>query len=75
MKVYCIFRLSKQRWSNRGNQTASSDGSQLLELYRTWMARWCTSVAVALLFLGTIHYTALVDLPSAEIFRDILFVR
>ena len=71
VKVYCIFRLSKQRWSNRGNQTAGADGSQLLELYRTWMARWCTAVAVALLVLTTVHYTALVDIPSKDRLRDV----
>ena len=72
VKVYCIFRLSKQRWSNRGNQTAESDGSLLLELYRTWMARWCTSVAATLLLLVTVHYSALVNLPSAEVFKDLV---
>jgi len=30
VKVYCIFRLSKQRWSNRGNQSAGGDGSAML---------------------------------------------
>lgn len=71
VKVYCIFRLSKQRWSNRGNQTAGSNGDYLVEVFRTWMARWCTTVAVALLFLATIHYTALVDFPSSESMLDI----
>ena len=73
VKVYCIFRLSKQRWSNRGNQSAGGDGSVALEIFRTWMARWCTAVAVALLFLGTAHYAALADIPSGEKLRD-LFV-
>lgn len=73
VKVYCIFRLSKQRWSNRGNQSAGGDGSAMLELFRTWMARWCTAVALALLFLGTVHYTSLAEYPSGERLRD-LFV-
>jgi len=72
VKVYCIFRLSKQRWSYRGNQSGGSEGSALLEQFRTWMARWCTVVAVALLFLGTVHYTALVELPTHEQLRDVL---
>ena len=71
VKVYCIFRLSKQRWSNRGNQSAGGDGSELIELFRTWMARWCTAVAVALLFLGTVHYTDLANIPSSERLRDL----
>ena len=72
VKVYCIFRLSKQSWSNRGNQTSTTDGSQLLETYRNWMARWCTSMAVALLFIGTLHYSALIQIPSGERFLDVI---
>ncbi len=72
VKVYCIFRLSKQRWSNRGNQSAGSDGNHLIELFRTWMANWCTTIAVALLILGTIHYAALVEIPTTEALKDIV---
>lgn len=60
VKVYCIFRLSKQRWSNRGNQSSGSDGSALLEKFRNGMAQWCTAIAVVVLFLGTLHYSQLV---------------
>ena len=63
VKVYCIFRLSKQRWSNRGNQSSES-GSDLKELARNWMATWCTSVCVVMLFLFTVHYSQLVSIPS-----------
>ena len=71
VKVYCIFRLSKQRWSNRGNQTAGDGGTSFVDLYRIWMARWCTAVAVACLFLATVHYTALLDVPSFEQVKDL----
>lgn len=67
VKVYCIFRLSKQRWSNRGNQSAGMDGEGIVETARNVMAFWCTSVAVALLFLGTVHYSQLVSFPSHTI--------
>lgn len=73
VKVYCIFRLSKQRWSNRGNQAAGMNGDSLAELARNGMATWCTSIAVALLFLTTVHYSKLVDLPTATQVLD--FVR
>lgn len=73
VKVYCIFRLSKQRWSNRGNQTAGMGGDSLLELYRTWMARWCTTIAVSLLFIATVHYTHLIEIPSLRILKNVLF--
>ena len=73
VKVYCIFRLSKQRWSNRGNQTAGMDGASWVETARNWMAAWCTTVAVALLFLATIHYSKLVAIPSKEQIMSMLF--
>ena len=66
VKVYCIFRLSKQKWSNRGNQKSASDGSELVEFLRNSMASWCTSIAVALLFLVTLHYSQLIKVPSKE---------
>lgn len=72
VKVYCIFRLSKQRWSNRGNQTSAADGSQLVENARNWMAAWCTGIAVVLLFLGTWHYTGLVEVPTRTELLDSL---
>ena len=74
VKVYCIFRLSKQRWSNRGNQTAGAGGSALVESARNMMANWCTAVAVALLFLVTSHYANLVGVPSVYAITDV-FVR
>jgi len=72
VKVYCIFRLSKQRWSNRGNQSSEDGEDYWLNLYRTWMARICTVVAVALLFIATVHYSQLVALPSQTQIQDVL---
>lgn len=66
VKVYCLWRLSKQRWSNRGNQTAGMGGGGLLETYRTWMARYLTVFSVAVLFLAVILYTGLLEIPSAR---------
>lgn len=71
VKVYCIYRLSKQRWSNRGNQSSGNDGSNLVETARNWMAAWCTAVAVTLLFLVTIHYSKLIEVPSKSLFMNI----
>jgi len=70
VKVYCIFRLSKQRWSNRGNQTAGMNGDSLTAMARNGMAAWCTAVAVALLFVGTTHYSKLIDIPTGVAFRE-----
>ncbi|HBF61730.1 MAG TPA: transcriptional regulator, partial [Methyloceanibacter sp.] len=63
VKVYAIFRLSKQRWSNRGNQTAGA-GAGLVDQARSAMAAWCTAIAVILLFLFTAHYAGLVPVPT-----------
>ncbi|MCR9139242.1 MAG: glycosyltransferase family 2 protein [Alphaproteobacteria bacterium] len=65
VKVYCIFRLSKQRWSNRGNQAAGMNGDSVVEMARNGMAAWCTSIAVGLLFLVTVHYSNLIEIPSS----------
>lgn len=64
VKVYCIFRLSKQKWSNRGNQSSSSGDNVFVEKARNMMANWCTSVAVMLLVLVTLHYCNLLEFPS-----------
>ena len=74
VKVYCLWRLAKQRWSNRGNQSAGLGGASLLDCYRNAMAAWCTLLSVSLLFLGTILYTGLVDLPSTT-FVQLLLTR
>jgi len=72
VKVWCIFRLSKQRWSNRGDQKSSVDGSYLLDLARNAMANWCTSIAVLLLFLITMHYANLINIPSYQMLITML---
>lgn len=68
VKVWCIFRLSKQRWSNRGDQKSAIEGSYLLELARNTMANWCTAVAVILLFIITLLYANIITGPSYEMF-------
>ena len=74
VKVYAIFRLSKQRWSNRGNQTAGA-GVGLVERARSAMAAWCTTIAVILLILFTVHYAGLVAIPTATQFADVASLR
>ena len=64
VKVYSIWRLAKQRWTNRGNQAAGLGGQSLVETGRNFMAMWCTGLSVAILFLATIIYTGLIDIPS-----------
>ena len=72
VKVYCIFRLSKQRWSNRGNQSSESGEASLLEASRNAMANWCTTISVLMLFVATAHYAEFVDPPSFETMTTLL---
>ncbi len=74
VKVYCIFRLSKQKWSNRGNQSSKDDGSYWLELYRNVMASWCTTIAVMTLFIVTLHYAHFIQIPSYQMLVSFLGV-
>ncbi|MEM7190331.1 MAG: transcriptional regulator, partial [Pseudomonadota bacterium] len=69
VKVYCLWRLSKQKWSNRGAQSAGFGGGSMLAMARDWMAMYLTLLSVALLFLGTMLYTGLVEMPSAAFVR------
>ncbi|MCV6545882.1 MAG: glycosyltransferase family 2 protein [Cohaesibacter sp.] len=71
VKVYCIFRLSKQRWSNRGNQSAGLGGNDLTEMARNAMANWCTALAVMLLVLGTLFLSGLAEFPSFALVSDL----
>jgi len=78
VKVYCIFRLSKQSWSNRGNQKSTDSADRYVQMFQNWMASLCTGVAVGLLFLFTVHYSAILPIPSSEQFSDsfaFLFIR
>ena len=72
VKVYCLFRLSKQRWTNRGDQR-SADGSGMVEVLRNVMASYLTTFYVFLLALVVLVYSELLDLPSTVAARTLLF--
>ncbi len=59
VKVYCLARLSKQRWTNRGNQSAGGGDTWDAKL-RDMMAFWVTSVWVVALVFGVWWYAGLV---------------
>ena len=63
IKVYILFRLSQQKWSNRGNQTAGFNFSWVNAM-RKAMASYLTLFYVSLLVLGTVIYTQIFELPS-----------
>ena len=61
VKVYCLARLSKQRWTNRGNQSSGMDDT-IAERLREVMAFWMTSVWVAALVYTVWIYSGLIKL-------------
>jgi glycosyltransferase Alg8 len=73
VKVYMLWRLAKQRWANRGNQTAGMGGRTLEARFRDAMAIWLTSVSFGGLFLAVMLYSELLVVPSAGFVRAVLF--
>jgi glycosyltransferase Alg8 len=63
VKVYCLFRLAQQRWTNRGDQKAGFGGS-ILDGMRRIMAGYLTFVAVLGLVLAIVSYAGFVRAPS-----------
>lgn len=72
VKVYCLFRLSKQRWSNRGNQSSDPSEDSLKERARNFMASYLTTFYVTCLMVGVVAYSGLLQLPSYAFTREFL---
>lgn len=72
VKVYCLFRLSKQRWLNRGNQTAgiSSGAKQVL---RNSMANYVTAIYISGLVFCVVVFSHLIQ-PLSSFSAAMLFV-
>jgi glycosyltransferase Alg8 len=66
VKVYMLWRLAKQKWSNRGDQRAGFGASDSLATFREWMAFYLTALSIAGLFLSVILYSQLLTLPTWE---------
>lgn len=64
VKVYMMWRLSKQRWANRGNQTQGFDGPGYVAVARNAMAMYLTVLSFFGLFLCVMIYTRLLEIPS-----------
>ncbi|MEM7776633.1 MAG: glycosyltransferase [Pseudomonadota bacterium] len=64
VKIYMMWRLAKQKWANRGNQTQGFSGRSWVDFARTWMARYLTAFSFASLFLVVTIYTQLLVVPS-----------
>ena len=63
VKVYCMFRLSKQRRTNLGDQRAGF-GTSLVDSMRNVVACNVTTAAMLGLLLGIISYSDVFQLPT-----------
>jgi glycosyltransferase Alg8 len=68
VKVYSIFRLSKQRWFNRGDQKSGQSGDRLIAMARDSFATYQTTLGLAALFLIVMLVSGLVDVPGVRLF-------
>jgi glycosyltransferase Alg8 len=73
VKVYILWRLSKQKWANRGDQRAGFDSAGWQALAREMMASYLTALSVLALFLAVMFYTGLLHVPSWHFVKTILF--
>lgn len=71
VKVYCLFRLSKQRWTNRGDQRYGEDN----DWYRGLMANYTTTVWVSSLVMFVTFYSGVLSHPGWVQMQFLLFGR
>ena len=69
VKLYMVWRLSKQKWANRGNQKQGFSGGSWIAIAQTTMAIYLTVISFAALFLAVIIYSEVLTVPS---FRFVL---
>ena len=65
IKVHLLFRMSKQRWLNRGDQRVSAGAANMLAFQR-FMAGFITVFYVALLIFAIAVYSGVLKLPRWE---------
>ena len=65
IKVHLLFRMSKQRWLNRGDQRVSAGAANMLAFQR-FMAGFITVFYVALLIFAIAVYSGVLQLPRWE---------
>lgn len=62
VKIYMIFHLSKQKWSNRGNQSAGG-GTGWRDRLRNGFAKFQLLTATGVFLVVLMAYVGLIDLP------------
>jgi glycosyltransferase Alg8 len=73
VKVYMIWRLSKQKWANRGNQKAGFSGDGWLAKAREYMAVYLTALSYASLILGVMVYSGVLAVPKWSMIVALIF--
>ena len=73
VKMFILWRLAKQKWANRGNQTAGFAAPGWLAQAREWMAAYLTTLSFCSLTLATVVYTQILSVPSWNTVKAILF--
>jgi mannuronan synthase len=63
IKVHLLFRLSKQRWLNRGDQQAQFDRGDLLS-FQKFMAKFLTAFYISLVVFVIAVYSGALQLPQ-----------
>ncbi len=71
VKVYCLFRLSKQRWTNRGDQRAGFGGT-FVDRVRNVVASYLTTVAMVGLAIALVSYSQVLRLPTQYTFMSLI---
>ncbi|MEZ5776180.1 MAG: glycosyltransferase [Hyphomicrobiaceae bacterium] len=72
VKIYMLWRLAKQKWSNRGDQRAGFGEDGFIARFREGMALYLTVLSVAGLFLAVIVYSRLLNVPSWDFISAML---
>ena len=62
VKIFMIFHLSKQKWSNRGNQTAG-EGAGLIDSVKNGFAKVQLVTAVSAFLMLIMIYVGLIEVP------------
>ena len=63
IKLYLLWRLPRQRWSNRGNQVAGMSGGGLIATIRNVMAIYLTSLSLSMLLISALVTTSILTVP------------
>ncbi len=73
VKVYMMWRLAKQKWTNRGNQKQGFAGDGWIATFREAMATYLTVLSFTSIFIVVLVYTKLLVVPSFGFVQTMFF--